>query len=145
MLPTSMLFQPSEASMKRLSINPVPWSLQFGFNQAELIEGSGRLLFCAGQVAMDEEGNPQHAEDIRAQIGLAMSNLKAVLAEADMTLSNVVRLTIYATDIDNAFANFDAITRPLDEAGVKPAQTLLGVARLALPQLRIEIEATAAA
>jgi enamine deaminase RidA (YjgF/YER057c/UK114 family) len=41
--------------------------------------------------------------------------------------------------------NFDAIVGRLDAAGVKPAQTLIGVARLALPDFMIEIEATAAA
>ncbi len=131
--------------MKREAINPVPWSLQFGFNQGELVEGGSRVLFCSGQVSMDDAGRPQHADDMRAQIGLAMDNLQALLAAADMTLANVVRLTIYTTDIDEAFANFDALTGRLDEFGVKPAQTLLGIARLALPQLKIEIEATAAA
>ena len=131
--------------MKRQAINPVDWSLRFGFNQGELIEGQGKLLFCSGQVATDERGAPQHADDVRAQMGLAMVNLESVLAGADMTLSNVVRLTIYTPEIDEVFQNFDAITSRLDAANVKPAQTLLGVARLALPQFKIEIEATAAA
>ena len=131
--------------MNRKAINPAPWSLQLGFNQGELVEGSGRLLFCAGQVSVSEDGRPQHADDLRAQMGLAMDNLQAVLAGADMTLANVVRLTIYTTEIDEVFKNFDAILGRLDEFEVKPAQTLLGVARLALPHLKIEIEATAAA
>lgn len=131
--------------MKREAINPVDWSLQFGFNQGELIEGQGKLLFCSGQVSADERGAPKHADDLRAQINLAMENLRGVLEKADMTYANIVRLTIYTTEIDEVFKNFDAITGPLGEAGAKPAQTLLGVARLALPQFKIEIEATAAA
>lgn len=131
--------------MKREAINPVPWSLQFGFNQGELVEGSGRLLFCAGQVATDEKGRPQHADDMRAQIGLAMDNLESVLGAADMTLANVVRLTIYTPELDEVFANFDALSSRLAAFDVKPAQTLIGVSRLALPGLKIEIEATAAA
>jgi enamine deaminase RidA (YjgF/YER057c/UK114 family) len=131
--------------MKREAINPVSWSLPLGFNQAELVEGSGRLLFCSGQVATDDKGRPQHKDDVRAQLGLALDNLQAVLAAADMTLANVVRMTIYTTEIDEVFGSFDALTGRLDEFGVKPAQTLIGVARLALPDLKIEIEATAAA
>lgn len=131
--------------MERQAVNPNTWSLQFGFNQAELIEGQGKLLFCSGQVSMDAEGRPQHADDLRAQMELSMQNLEALVEKAGMTLSNVVRLTIYTTEIDEVFKNFDAITSRLDAANVKPAQTLLGVARLALPQLKIEIEATAAA
>ena len=131
--------------MKREAINPVDWSLQFGFNQGELIEGHGKMLFVSGQVSMDASGAPQHPDDLRAQMVLAMENLEAVLEKAGMTLSNVVRLTIYTTEIDDAFKNFDAILSRLDAASIKPAQTLLGVARLALPQLKVEIEATAAA
>ena len=131
--------------MKREAINPVDWSLRFGFNQGELIEGHSKMLFCSGQVSMDASGAPQHADDLRAQMVLAMENLEAILDKAGMTLSNVVRLTIYTTEVDEAFKNFDAILSRLDAANVKPAQTLLGVARLGLPQLKVEIEATAAA
>ncbi len=131
--------------MNRSAVNPTDWSLQFGFNQGELVEGAGKLLFVSGQVSIGDDGRPQHADDLRGQMGLAMDNLEAVLAKAGMGLSNVVRLTIYTTEIDEVFKNFDAVTSRLDAAEVKPAQTMLGVARLALPQLKIEIEATAAA
>ena len=60
-----------------------------------------------------------------------------------MTLSNVVRLTVYATDVDAMIQNFDALVSRLDAAGVKPAQTLLAVSRLAFPELLVELEATA--
>ncbi len=131
--------------MNRSAVNPTDWSLQFGFNQGELVEGAGKLLFVSGQVSIGDDGRPQHGDDLRGQMGLAMDNLEAVLAKAGMGLSNVVRLTIYTTEIDDVFKNFDAVTSRLDAAEVKPAQTMLGVARLALPQLKIEIEATAAA
>jgi enamine deaminase RidA (YjgF/YER057c/UK114 family) len=134
-----------EGNMKREAINPVDWSLQFGFNQGELIEGHSRTLFCSGQVAIDASGAPQHADDIRAQMSMAMDNLESVLEGGGMTLANIVRLTIYTTDIGDAFKNFDAVLSRLDAAGIKPAQTMLGVAALALPQLKVEIEATAAA
>jgi enamine deaminase RidA (YjgF/YER057c/UK114 family) len=131
--------------MKRTAINPSDWSLRFGFNQGELVEGSGKLLFCAGQVATDDRGRPQHAGDVAAQASLALDNLEAVLAKAGMSLANVVRLTIFTTQIDAVMQNFGVLTSRLDAAGVKPAQTLIGVARLALPDFLIEIEATAAA
>jgi enamine deaminase RidA (YjgF/YER057c/UK114 family) len=131
--------------MNRTAINPTSWSQQFGYNQGELIEGHQRTLYCAGQVSIDSDGKPQHEGDIRAQIELALDNLEAVLRGADMSLTNVVRLTIYTTDLDGMFANFDAIIGRLDAANAKPPQTLLGVARLGLPTLLVEIEATAAA
>jgi enamine deaminase RidA (YjgF/YER057c/UK114 family) len=92
--------------MQRTPVNPWDWSLRLGYNQAELIEGSSRHLICAGQTAVDAEGNPQYPGDMRGQIGLALDNLEAVLAKADMDLRNVVRLGVYTTDVDAALKIF---------------------------------------
>ena len=86
--------------MKRIAVNPWDWSLNFGYNQAEIITGTTRQLFCAGQTSVDANGAPQHANDMRSQIALALDNLEAVLAQADMDLSNVIRLGVFATDVD---------------------------------------------
>jgi hypothetical protein len=43
--------------MERRSINPVPWSLKLGFDQAVLIEGPQRQLVCGGQDSVDPDGN----------------------------------------------------------------------------------------
>ena len=128
--------------MKRTPVNPWSWSVGLGFNQAELIEGHRRELVCSGQTAIDADGNPRHPGDMAAQLDLALSNLEAVLAGADMTIANVVRLNVYTTDVDACLEHFAKLSgRPVDVGGF--ASTLLGVARLALPQLLVEIEATA--
>ena len=98
-----------------------------------------------GQTSVNGDGEPQHEGDMAAQIGLATDNLETVLKAADMTLSNVVELTIYVTDIDAAMQHFEGLEQRLAAAGVQPAVTLLGVATLFLPQLMIEIAATAVA
>ena len=131
--------------MNRTPVNPWPWSLAYGYNQAEVIEGATRQLICAGQTAVDGTGAPQHDGDMRAQIVLALDNLQAVLAGAGMGLGDVVRLGVYTTDVDMALKNFDLLGSRFGEAGVAPPMTLLGVARLAIPGLMFEIEATAAA
>lgn len=130
--------------MKRTPVNPWSWSLKSGYNQGEVVEGATRQLICAGQTAVDAEGNPQHPEDMRNQIALTLDNLEAVLSEANMGLSNIIRLSIYATDVDEALKNFDLLGGRLGPVGVAPPMTLLGVTRLAIPGLMIEIEATAA-
>ena len=61
-----------------------------------------------------------------------------------MSLANVTRLTIYATDVDEAMKNFDLLGMRFGPHQVAPPMTLLGVTRLALPPLMFEIEATAA-
>ena len=130
--------------MERTPVNPWTWSLNFGFNQGEIIQGHQRELICAGQTAVDAAGTPQHPGDMRSQLGLAMDNLEAVLAAADMTLGNVVRLNIYTTDVDEMLKHFDVLVTRLAAVGVRPPSTLLGVARLAFPELMVELEATAA-
>lgn len=129
--------------MQRTPINPWQWSVQLGFNQAELVEGANEVLYLSGQSAVDADGAPQHAGDMAAQVTMALDNLEAVLAEADMDLSNVVRLNTYTTDVDAMFANYGLLAERFGAAGVQPPGSLLGVARLAYPELVVELEATA--
>lgn len=131
--------------VERTAVNPWAWSVNFGFNQGELAAGVDKVLFCAGQTSVDADGGPQHAGDMAAQIALAADNLEAVLGEAGMTLQNVVRLNFYTTDVDAYLANVGVLGQRLASAGVAPVGTLLGVARLAFPELMIELEATAIA
>ena len=130
--------------MKRTPVNPWPWSLNVGYNQAEIVEGADRHLICAGQTAVDAEGNPQHPQDMRNQLTLVLDNLEAVLSAADMGLANITRLNIYTTDVDEAMKHFDVLGARFGPVGAAPPMTLLGVTRLAIPGLLIEIEATAA-
>lgn len=130
--------------MKRTPVNPWPWSLNFGYNQAEVLEGAKRQLVCAGQTAVDAEGAPQHPEDMRSQMALVVDNLESVLSGAEMGLANVTRLGVYTTDVDETLKHFDVLAARFGQAGATPPMTLLGVTRLAMPGLMIEIEATAA-
>ena len=131
--------------MKHTAVNPWNWSLNLGYNQAEIVDGATRQLIVAGQTAVDENGAPQHIGDMRGQIGLALDNLEAVLAGADMDLSNIIKLGVYATDVDEALKNFDLMGMRFGPFQVSPPMTLLGVTRLAILGLLFEIEATAAA
>jgi len=131
--------------MKRTPVNPWDWSLKLGYNQAEIITGTSRQLICAGQTAVDGVGNPQHPGNMRGQISLTLDNLEAVLAGADMSLGNIIRLGVFATDVDEALKNFDLLGERFGPIQCAPPMTLLGVTRLAIPGLLIEIEATAAA
>lgn len=132
-------------TLVRTPVNPWQWSLQFGYNQAERIEGAQRQLVCAGQTAVDGEGNPQHVGDMRGQLGLALDNLAAVLEAGDMGLANITRLRVYTTDVDEAMKHFDLLGMRFGPLQAAPPMTLLGVTRLALPPLLIELEATAVA
>lgn len=130
--------------MKRTAVNPWPWSLSLGYNQAEIIEAASRQLVCAGQTAVDANGNPQRSGDMRGQLALSLDNLETVLNGAAMGLANIIRINVFTTDVDEALKHFDLIGVRFGALGVAPPMTLLGVTRLALPQLMIEIEVTAA-
>lgn len=129
--------------MNREAVNPWDWSVQFGYNQAELVSGASRQLMVSGQTSVDADGAPQHTDDMRGQIALSLDNLQAVLEAGGMGLADVVRLGVYATDVDAAMANFDLLGMRFGPLGVRPPMTLLGVSRLALPPLMFEIEAVA--
>ena len=129
--------------MERRDINPWTWQEQFGFVQATELRGMERLLICAGQMAVDAEGRPMHAGDMRAQVTQALDNLETVVRAAGVTLADVVRLTVYTTDIDRLFKAYDALTGRLAASGCSTPITLVGVTRLAFPDLLVEIEAMA--
>ena len=129
--------------MERQIINPWTWQDQFGFVQANAVTAGERTIYCSGQTSMDADGNPIHEGDMRAQLSQALDNLEAVLRESGCGLSDVVRLNYYTTDIDGFFAAMDVALARLTETGCRPASTLLGVSRLALPPLLVELEATA--
>jgi enamine deaminase RidA (YjgF/YER057c/UK114 family) len=131
--------------MERRIINPWTWQEAFGFVQANEVSGGQRVLFCAGQTSNDAEGNVVRADDMRGQITLAVENLATVLREAGFSFADIVRLNIYTTNMDLFFENYDAFITPLAEGGCRHAGTLVGVTRLAFPELMVELEATAVA
>ncbi|MFD4172874.1 MULTISPECIES: RidA family protein [Streptomyces] len=131
--------------MERTAVNPVTWSVDLGFNQGELVSGQTRTLYVSGQTATGDDGKPRHDGDMAAQLTLSIDNLEAVLGGAGMSLANLVRLNVYTTDVDLLFQHYGALAGRLGAAGVAPASTLLGVTRLAVPGLLVELEGTAVA
>ena len=136
--------------MERTSINPWDWGLKWCMDQGEVTEGVRRTLHCSGQVPVLPD--PDSAlgisvvspGDMRGQIEAALANVDAVLSEAGMSRANVTHLRFFTTDVDGFLAHYGVYESWIAEAGTRPPQSLLGVARLVLPELMIEIEATAA-
>lgn len=129
--------------MDRTNVNPWEWSKGFGFSQAVEIRGAEQVLICSGQTAMSEDGSRPSSLDMADQVHEAFENLAAVLQAAGLTAADVVRVNYYTTDVDELVT----VLRPHASrffGDNLPASTLLGVARLAFPELKIEIEVTAA-
>jgi enamine deaminase RidA (YjgF/YER057c/UK114 family) len=127
--------------MQRTSINPHSWTIGLGFDQAQLIERHQRLLVCSGRDAVNADGKPQHPGDMAGQLDLALENLEAIVAAADMTLADIVRLNIYTTDVDELInQHFPRITDRFGDS--RYATSVLGVAHLPAGFL-VMLEATA--
>lgn len=131
--------------MEQRAINPWGWQAQFGFSQAIEVRDANKTLYCAGQTSVDSDGAPIHSGSMNEQLAQAMENLQTVLEQAGFTLGHIVRLNVYTTDVDKTFESYGEIVGRLSAAGCQPAMTVLGVARLAFPELLVEIEATAVA
>src|SRR3546814_19474207 len=82
------------------------------------VRGAERLLFVSGTMGLDAEGNP--GRTLAQQLVLIWSNIRTILASADMTLDNVVRLTSSLTDARYAEDNPPARIPPLGELEIPP-------------------------
>jgi enamine deaminase RidA (YjgF/YER057c/UK114 family) len=137
-----LAFRPEDHNMEQRKVNPWKWQDQYAFSQGIETTSASRVLYCAGQASVDENGKPVHAGDMRKQIDQAFRNLETVLKAAGYSFANVVRLNYYTTDVQGFLSASDVVASRL--AGSAPPGTLLGVAKLAFPGLMVEIEATAA-
>jgi len=131
--------------MDMKAINPWRWQEPLNFSHGVETRGAGRVLYVAGQTSVDPDGRALHRGDMAGQLARAFDNLETVLSQAGLTLANVVRLNYYVTDMAAFEGARDVINARLGSLEVKPCGCLLGVTRLAHPDLLVEIEATAAA
>jgi len=100
-----------------------------------------RLMFIAGQIALDADGNVIGAGDMKAQVRQVLENLKTVLASEGADFSNIVKINTFTTDIE-AFLETGDIRREYFGSEA-PASTLVQIERLARPVFLVEIEAIA--
>jgi enamine deaminase RidA (YjgF/YER057c/UK114 family) len=127
-------------------INPPELGAPPGYSQIVDVR-AGRIIFIAGQTALDEDGRLVGKDDFAAQAEQVFRNLSFALQATGCTASNLVKLTVFLRDMDNlsiyreARNRFFAITKP----PAAPAVTLVEVSRLYGPDFMIEIEAIAAA
>ncbi|HXF98564.1 MAG TPA: RidA family protein [Gaiellaceae bacterium] len=102
---------------------------------------AGSLLFVSGLVAVDGEGRLVGGEDVVAQARQVFENMRAVLAAAGCGFADVVKVTVFLTDVDDR-ARINPVRQEVFGAA-RPASTLVEVPRLAVPGAKIEVEAVA--
>ena len=127
-------------------INPPELGTPAGYSQVVEVS-AGRMLFIAGQTALDRDGNLVGKDDFAAQATQVFRNLAVALQASGCTAANLVKLTVFLTDMNNLGSYrearnrfFASVTPP-----AAPAVTLVEVSKLYGADFMIEIEAIAAA
>ena len=122
-------------------LQPASWPRPRGY--ANGIVATGQTIFLAGQVGWDTQG--RFAEGLANQVGQALSNVVALLAEAGVEPRHLVRLTWFVTDLRAYRENQAAIGAAYRQVIGKhfPTMSVIGVTQLVEPEALVEIEATA--
>ncbi|MFG2330977.1 RidA family protein [Streptomyces sp. NPDC048604] len=127
-------------------LNPDGLPAVDAYRQVAIASGS-RMVFIAGQVAVDADGNPVGEGDLAAQVEQCYLNIATALAAAGGTFRDVAKLTVYVVDWkpDMMPLLMDGVSRAIGKLGLAPVPpaTLIGVAALDVPEHLVEIEATA--
>lgn len=113
-----------------------PFNISQGFR-------AGNLIFLSGHAALDEAGQLVGVGDFDAQAEATFEGLRRTLAAAGSSLDRVIKVTIYMTDMSHFPKIVDLRARWFTKP--YPADTIVEVKSLALPELMIEIEAIALA
>ena len=127
-------------------LNPPELGTPPGYSQ--IVEVTARrMVFIAGQTALDADGHLIGKNDFAAQAGQVFENLSIALRASGCTAANLVKLTVFLTDMDNLARYREARNRffNLVTPPAAPAVTLVEVSKLYGPDFLIEIEAIAAA
>ena len=136
---------PGDAAPNIRRINPPELGTPPGYSQVVEVDTS-RIIFIAGQTALDAGGNLVGKSDFAAQVAQVFQNLAVALQASGCTAANLAKLTVFLTDMNNLAGYrearnqfFATVTPP-----AAPAVTLVEVSKLYGPDFLIEIEAIAA-
>jgi len=127
--------------MRKTPVNPWTWQDRRGFTQAWRVEAPAAILFVSGQVPLDDDGDLVAPGDFDGQARRTFENLGRVLDEAGGTFGDIVKVTVYLTDMAR-LPDYGRIKAEYIR-GRPPASTAVGVTALAVPGLMIEVEAIA--
>lgn len=99
----------------------------------------GDLLYISGIPPTDEKGRVVGGDDIAAQARQVFVNMKRVLDAAGASFADILKVTVYLLDVNDR-AKINPVRQEFFGAA-RPASTLIGIRELAIPGMKIEIEA----
>jgi enamine deaminase RidA (YjgF/YER057c/UK114 family) len=126
-------------TLNRINISSgAPWEAKASYSRAVKI---GNHIFVSGTTATDLNGEITGAGNYYLQSSKCIENIKSALEKAGASLSDVVRIRIFVTDI----SKWELVAEALNEyfSDIKPAATMVEVNRLISPEILVEIEADA--
>ena len=135
------------SELRRTIVNTDKAPQPIGAYSQAIRTAPGELLFIAGQVAVDLDGNPVGVGDMAAQVRQVFANLGGILESVDATFSNVVEFTTYVVGRDSVQAYIAGRTEvypAIFPDGDYPPNTLLVVDGLVREEFLLEIKAVAA-
>ena len=103
---------------------------------------AGKMVFVSGQVARDLDGSIAGVGDITTQTRKVLQNMQSVLAESGATMDDVVKVTVFVTNLERHFADIHKVRAEFFTSGY-PASTMVEVKSLVHEDMLIEIEAIA--
>ncbi len=136
-----LLVTTSHAGEHRTTLNPdhLADTTQYGYSQAAVVEPGARTIYVAGQIGISDTG----PNDFRSQVDRSFENLAAVLAAANSSPNDVVKITLLVKGMSEERLAYLVQKRREFFGAEPPASTLIPVPELALPSLNFEIDAIA--
>lgn len=101
----------------------------------------GDLLFISGVAPLDDDSNLVGGGDVAAQARKTFENIDKILKAAGASFADILKVTVYLTDVNDRAAINPVRQEFFGDA--RPASTLIGINELALPGMKIEVEAVA--
>ncbi len=127
--------------MEKRTVDPWHWGQYTNSVQAVEVRQPAATLYCSGQVAIDEQGQPS-AADMRSQLLQTFQNLEHLIREAGYEPQGIVRLNVFTTSTAEFFATCSDVYQAwLTQHGIKQATSLLEVKGL-FATITVELEAT---
>jgi enamine deaminase RidA (YjgF/YER057c/UK114 family) len=121
------------------TLNPPALPTPTGYSQVVVATGS-RLIFVAGQVSLDREGNLVAPGDVVGQARQAFANFRTAVEAAGASIEDVTKITWYVVGYRSELLPELAAARNAVFDGHAPASTLVGVSALAQPEFLVEVE-----
>jgi 2-iminobutanoate/2-iminopropanoate deaminase len=123
------------------NINPVSMGGEpAAYSNGKLVASAEKTLYISGQIGIDAQGVA--SPDFATQAKQTWTNIQAILADAGMALTDIVKTTIFLVDRGD-YATFADVRKSVLN-GHKPASTLVYVSGLVKPEWKVEIEVVAA-